>query len=259
MIYFLRQSIRILLLSSVAMTSAVQASDRLGFYCESANPWDTQILGLPTYIKTTSCDYVESTLFARNLISMAQDKCDLIAKEGKLPRLKANLVAEESCHNQSRKISLNLEEAHINKIASDNLYIQGQWLEIYVDNRKNEQPIIKSDGLEQAQWIHLQEGVFCGFPGAGYAFKVNESKSIEVKNLRTSESSHYEFKMTSANIDTYKKVSGPGAQFIEHSLAMGFLGLAFYDLNGNQKGPLTKIPLAVIDRPNQRVCVRTNR
>lgn len=235
------------------------ASEEIGFYCESS-PWQYAVQGSPSYVKSVSCEKIESSFFSSNLVKKAQKICDQAAIDLQLPRLNAVVLDPEVCHYSSVSKSQALKEQHINELDSEKLYSQGMWFEVFIDNRSNETPILRADGLEQAQWVQVGDQNFCGFPGEGMIFQVSEGQSFSVMNLKTGKNIKFDFILSKNNIDTYRQ-SPPFdrslPEFIDHSLQMGFFNISLYNYKVSGKTDLVSYPLALMDRQNQRLCVRT--
>lgn len=235
------------------------SAEEIGFYCESS-PWQSEVQGSPAYVKSVSCEKIESGFFSSNLLKKAQKICDQAAMELKLPHLNAVVLDPEACHYTSVSKSQALKEQHIDELDSDQLYSQGMWFEVFIDNRSKESPIYRTDGVEQAQWVEVGGKNYCGFPGQGLIFHVNEGQTFSVMNLKTGNNVKFDFILSKNNIDTYRQ-SPPFdkslPEFIDHSLQMGFFDISLYNYRASGKSDFKSYPVALMDRLNQRLCVRT--
>jgi hypothetical protein len=246
-------------LASNASTVALASSEDIGFYCESA-PWQYKMQGNPVYVKSVSCEVIEGGFLSGNLVKKAQKICDIAAHDLNLPPLNAIILPSDECHNKSVKKSQALKEQHIDELDLKDLYSQKMWFEVFIDNRINEAPLYRSDGVEQAQWLKIGNDNYCGFPGQGIVFNLNEGKSLTVINLKAGKAVKFDFILSKNNTDTYRQalpVDKSLPEFIDHSMQMDFFNISLYNYKASGKSDVISIPLALMDRLNKKLCVRS--
>ncbi|MNS77871.1 hypothetical protein D3C72_1114630 [compost metagenome] len=235
-----------------SLMGSMSFAGEVSFFC-STEKWVTSPSKLKVFAKTVSCLKEDAFWSVEDKV---QERCDLIAAQLKIPHFKAHILPDETCHNSSQKISRQMHEAHINSLDFGDRWFEGAFVEVFVDNRGAEKPLVREDGSEQAQWIHRADGVYCGFPGHGTAFLLNEGKSATVLDLKTDKKAEFDFIFGRAGTDTYRFVRGDLAlpEFFEHSSEMGLMGMSLYDGATGDKQNLKVVRLAYLDRLNQRIC-----
>jgi hypothetical protein len=234
------------------LVGSVAGASEVSFYC-STEEWIDSPSDLQVFAKTVSC-MKENAFWS--VEEKAQERCNRIAAQFKIPQFKAQFLPEQSCHFESQQISDKLAEEHINRLDFGDLWVEKTSLEMFVDNRGNETALIRADGSEQAQWIHREDGIYCGFPGKGLALKMDEGQSVTILDMNTDTFAEFEFIASNALSNTYRRVSGDlqTPEFFEQSTSMGHLGFAIYDGAVGSRTNQQLIRLAYLDRENQRVC-----